>query len=246
MSSLIIQQVANRILTLKINRPDRKNALNHEMYDALADALEDAEGNADISVILFTGVGDIFTSGNDLVDFVNPLPEGLPPVLRFLNALREAEKPVIAAVNGTAVGVGLTLLLHCDIIMAADNATFSAPFAKVGVVPEAGSSLLLPRTVGLAWANDIMLAGRTLNAVEALQCGLISRLHSLDELMYEAVALAEQMAQIAPNALKQSKRLIRSTTHFGVKEQMKKESVIFAQQLRSPEFAESVRAFLQR
>lgn len=228
-----------------MNRPDQKNALTHAMYAAIADALEELNTDDTLRVATITGAGDAFTSGNDLMDFAAGNTDGPPPVLRFLDNIRDAEKPVIAAVNGIAVGVGLTMLLHCDLAFASNTARFKAPFPHVGLVPEAGSSLLLPQALGNAWANDILLAGRTLDADDALRAGLISRVYSPAELIEKTNETAAIIAAQAPNAMKKSKRLIRSNRP-DVIERMKAEGVLFDEQLRSPEFAECAAAFMQK
>ncbi len=173
------------------------------------------------------------------------MPEGKPPVVRFLENIVNCDKPVMAAVNGPAVGVGLTMLLHSDLVYASEAATFRSPFPHLGVVPEAGSSLLLPMTVGNAWANDIFIAGRVLNAAEALSAGLVSRVFPAASLMGECRSIAASVAAQAPNAMVQSKRLIRSNRD-AVFERMQKEGAIFNAQLKSPEFTVSAAAYMQR
>lgn len=234
-----------KVMTITINRPDQKNALSHAMYTAMADALAEAQTDDSVRCIVITGVGDTFTAGNDMGDFAGGMPEGKPPVARFLEALRDAEKPVVAAVNGPAVGIGLTMLLHCDLSFASDTATFSAPFTKLGLVPEAASSLLLPASLGTAWANDILLAGRKLEADEALKAGLISRIFPREDLLRQTMTVAANMAGAAPNAMKGSKRLIRGGRE-AVRIQMESEAEIFGAQLRSAEFAEAAAAFLEK
>ncbi len=234
-----------KVLTITINRPEQKNALSHAMYAAIADALEQAQRDDGIRCVVITGAGDVFTAGNDMGDFAAGMPEGKPPVTRFLEALRDSEKPVIAAVNGPAVGVGLTMLLHCDLSFASDTATFSAPFTKLGLVPEAASSLLVPASLGTAWANDILLAGRKLDAAEALKVGLVSRVFVREDLMTQTMDLARKVAALAPNATKASKRLIRGGRE-AVKDQMLAEAEVFGAQLRSAEFAEAAAAFMEK
>ncbi len=234
-----------KVLTITINRPEQKNALSHAMYAAMADALEKAQTDDQIRCVVITGAGDVFTAGNDMGDFAAGMPEGTPPVVRFLSALRDVEKPVVAAVNGPAVGVGLTMLLHCDLSFASDTATFAAPFAKLGLVPEAASSLLIPSSLGTAWANDILLAGRKLEAEDALKAGLISRVFPADELLAETMTVAHNVAALAPTAMKESKRLIRGRQEE-VKQQMLAEAEVFGAQLRSPEFAEAAAAFMEK
>jgi enoyl-CoA hydratase/carnithine racemase len=150
MSKNLIVEKKDRVLRLTINRPKLKNALNRALYAVLADALEESQTDDQVRAILLTAKGDTFTAGNDLDDFINPIEEsGTPAVIRFLKAISECETPIIVAVNGPAIGIGLTMLLHCDMVYAASNARFRAPFTHVGLVPEAASSLLLPLAVGM-------------------------------------------------------------------------------------------------
>ncbi|MDH3732887.1 MAG: enoyl-CoA hydratase-related protein [Gemmatimonadota bacterium] len=232
------------VMTVTLNRPEAKNALTHAMYTAVADAIGTASREG-VRCVVITGEGDAFTAGNDLGDFANPMPEGKLPVVRFLETLRDTNIPVLAAVNGVAVGVGLTMLMHCDLAFASENASFSAPFARVGLVPEAGSSMLLPRALGVAWANDILLAGRVLSAADALVAGLVSRVVPHDELGDLARTVSQQLATFAPNAMRESKRLIRSD-RGQVAERMSSEAEVFFRQLASSEFSESVLAMREQ
>ncbi|WP_108791343.1 enoyl-CoA hydratase-related protein [Erythrobacter sp. Alg231-14] len=245
MTDLVECSQSGRVLTITFDREPQLNALTHDMYAAVADGLDLAQTDETIRAVVITGKGEAFTAGNDLGEFAKPMPAGKPPVVRFLETLRDIEIPVLAAVNGPAVGVGLTMLLHCDLAFASETATFSAPFTRVGLVPEAGSSLLLPQAVGMAMANDILLAGRTLDADQALSAGLISRVFKTEELLASAASTAQDMADLAPNAMKKSKLLVRSSRDLVIK-QMADESRHFADQLKSPEFTESVAAFLEK
>ena len=245
MTDLVKIERDGRVLSITLNRADKKNALTHAMYAAIADALELAHDDAQIRCVIISGAGDTFTAGNDLGDFAAGLPEGKAPVRCFLENLLSCDKPVMAAVNGPAVGLGLTLLLHCDLAYASETATFRAPFPHIGVVPEAGSSLLLPAAVGIAWANDIFIAGRVLTAAEALSAGLISRVFPASSLMAECKSIAANIAAQAPNAMLHSKRLVRLNRE-AVAERMQKESAIFSAQLKSPEFTEAAMAYMQR
>lgn len=245
MSEHVRVRVAGRVMTITLDRPDVRNALTHAMYAALADALERADGDGDIRCVLITGEGEAFTAGNDLGDFADPLPDGPLPVMRFLEILRDMDTPVVAAVNGFAVGVGLTMLLHCDLAFASEQATFSAPFTRIGLVPEAGSSLLLPRSLGTAWANDILLAGRVLTAADALVAGLVSRVLPGDELLGVADSVARQIAGLAPNSVRESKRLIRAD-RGRTAERMEMEGEVFFTQLGSAEFSESLAAMKEK
>lgn len=239
----------DRVVTVTMARPDKKNAITQSMYRAMAEAIEDYGKDTNARALILTGQGDMFTSGNDLHDFSLGTSDGsdgeAPAVLDFLAALRDCPKPVIASVNGPAIGVGLTMLLHCDLVYASESATFSAPFAKLALVPEAGSSMLLPACVGMAIANDVLLAGRTLEADEALSFGLVARIFGPDELTKAVSKIAAGIASQAPNALKQSKALIRSNRNQ-IAVHMEAEAGLFEEQLNSPEFAECLSAMMAK
>ncbi|MFT5353358.1 MAG: enoyl-CoA hydratase/carnithine racemase [Polyangiales bacterium] len=242
----ILVERTDSVVTISMNRPARKNALTHAMYDAFASALQESDGDDSVRVIVIRGEGGAFTSGNDLGDFIQPgAAQKMEPVLRFLDTLLTLKKPLLAAVEGPAIGVGLTMLLHCDLVFASDNAIFGAPFTKLGLVPEAGSSMLLSRRVGGAWAGDILLAGRTLNAEEALSCGLISRVLPVESLAATAAEVAAHMATLAPNSMLTSKALMKGDTN-DLRVHMNKEAKLFAKQLASSEFRESVMAIKEK
>ena len=235
-----------RVTTMTIARPEKRNAITQDMYAAMADALEDYAQSDAVRAFVITGAEDYFTSGNDLQDFAKGIrSDGVPPVIRFLTAISTCPKPLIAAVNGPAIGVGVTMLLHCDLIIAADTATFSTPFVQLGLVPEAASSLLLPATVGLAVANDMLLANRVLDAAEALRFGLVSRVAPSSDFATEVASLAAGLAQAAPTSVIKTKALIRHGKDQ-MTAQMERESVLFAEQLKSSEFAEVVTAKMQK
>ncbi|MEQ9144092.1 MAG: enoyl-CoA hydratase-related protein [Parvibaculaceae bacterium] len=237
----------NGVLTLTFNRPEKKNALTQEMYAALADNVVAAQSDPETRVIVFTGAGDAFTAGNDLADFASSGTETneLPPVGRFLRALLEAEKPLMAAVNGLAIGVGVTMLLHCDLVYASPEASFKTPFVDLGLVPEAGSSLLLPRLVGTQKANDLFLLGTKIDGQEAERIGLIAGLFDSAALLEEVHARACALAAKAPNAVRLTKSLVRKDRD-AISQQMADESVHFQAQLKTPEFAEAAAAFAER
>ncbi|UOA24862.1 2,3-dehydroadipyl-CoA hydratase (plasmid) [Sulfitobacter pontiacus] len=235
-----------RVTTMTIARPEKRNAITQDMYAAMADALEDYAQSDAVRAFVITGAEDYFTSGNDLQDFAKGIrSDGVPPVIRFLTAISTCPKPLIAAVNGPAIGVGVTMLLHCDLIIAADTATFSTPFVQLGLVPEAASSLLLPATVGMAVANDMLLANRVLDAAEALRFGLVSRVAPSSDFAAEIASLAAGLAQAAPTSVIKTKALIRHGKDQ-MTAQMERESVLFAEQLKSSEFAEVVAAKMQK
>ncbi|MEO0576343.1 MAG: enoyl-CoA hydratase-related protein [Pseudomonadota bacterium] len=231
-----------RVTTITIDRVDKKNAITQDMYGAMADAIVHYGDSDDARALVITGVGNMFTAGNDLGDFVMGTSEAdIPPVGRFLNAIRDCPKPLIAAVNGHAIGVGLTMLLHCDLVYCSEGATFSAPFVPLGVVPEAGSSVLLPAVVGMALANDIVLTGRRLSAAEAEHHGLVARVFSDDEFEPAMHKVALAVAGSAPTSMRRAKALMRHNRDF-VAQQMNQENRWFADQLAGPEFAEAMAA----
>lgn len=235
-----------RVITLTLQREDKKNALTQAMYAAMADALEAYATDDGARAFVITGAGDMFTAGNDLYDFAKGDREAeVPPVWRFLAAIRECPKPVIAAVNGHGIGIGLTMLLHCDLVYAAKGATLSVPFVQLGLVPEAASSTLLPAAVGMAVANDMLLAGRVITAEEAERFGLVARVFEDGELAGEVAKIAASVAAMAPKAMVLSKALIRDNRE-AVAKKMAEEGKHFAAQLQSPEFAESVAAKMQK
>ena len=233
-------------MTIRFNRPDKKNALTHAMYSAVADAMADAQERDDVRVVLFTGEGDYFTSGNDLADFRDNPPLGADtPVARFLHQLNVAEKPLVAAVNGPAVGVGLTMLLHCDVVLVAQSAWLSVPFVDLALVPEGASSLLLPTRAGRALAADMFLTGRRASAADAVQMGFASRVVDDGQVFAEAQDVAKAIAKKAPGAVKLAKSMIKPDTDE-IARVMAHEGKLFGQQLQSPEFFEAVSAFMQR
>ena len=239
-------ETADHVTTLTINRPDKKNAITQAMYGQMADAVNAYAIEDKARAFVFTGAGDMFTAGNDLQDFSTAdRSEEEPHVTRFLKAILACPKPLIVAVNGPAIGVGLTMLLHCDLVYAGESATFNAPFVKLGLVPEAGSSILLPEAVGMAVANDILLGGRILTAEEAVRFGLAARVIPDAELAETVHRIALGVAAAAPTAMRKSKHLIRNQ-HERIAEQMQAEGILFVEQLKSSEFSESVAAMMQK
>jgi enoyl-CoA hydratase/carnithine racemase len=246
MSNLVTTERDGRIMVVTMNRPEKKNALTHAMYSAMADALDAAAADADVRAVLLAGAGDSFSAGNDMVDFQNPPPgDGERPVARFLRTLLHFRKPVVAAVQGAAVGVGTTLLLHCDLVVVAHSAKLQVPFVNLALVPEFASSLLLPRRVGEALANDMFLTGRALSGSEALAAGIASRLVSDAELAATARAAAHDIAAKAPTAVQITKQLVRGDV-ASLAARMAEEGAHFAAQLKSAEFMEAATAFLQK
>lgn len=253
MTEFVTVTIEDGVQIVTMNRPEKKNALTADMYKVLADAIEVADASPEIRVTLFTGTGGSFTAGNDLVDFAKagmmPLdqqPKEKPHVTRFLENLAEARKPLIAAVNGLAVGVGVTMLLHCDLVYAGESATFQMPFVNLGLVPEAGSSFLLQRQVGIQKAADLFLTGKKLSAEKAEAIGLVADVFPDNALMGEALATAKALAAKAPNAVCATKALLKDNDRSRVAEARETEFRIFSAQLRSDEAKEAISAFFEK
>lgn len=229
-----------------LNRPAKKNALTRAMYTVMAKALEEAEADASVRAVLLAAEGSAFCAGNDLGDFAANLgSDEQPPVLRFLHALTSATVPVLAAVHGPAVGIGATMLLHCDYVVATEDAMLQFPFVNRALVPEAGSSLLLPRVVGYLRAAEIMLTGDPVSAARALDLGLVTAVVPAGDEREAAASLAARLRSQPPAALRLTKTLLRDDTP-GLTQRIAVELDHFAQRLQSPEFAEAVAAFLQK
>jgi enoyl-CoA hydratase/carnithine racemase len=233
------------VATLRLNRPEKKNALSISMYAALADAIEEAERDDSVGVLFLCGAGENFTAGNDLADFANRPADGTSPAGRFLEGIANAKKPLVAAVDGYAVGVGLTMLLHCDLVYASHRAKLRAPFVDLGLIPEAGSTLLLPRVVGALRAAEIFLLCDTLDAERAREYGLVNAVVPAAELEAYVRQVCQRLAQKAPSALRHTKALLRDTQGT-TRERMLQEFGIFAAQLRSAEAREAITAFFEK
>ena len=244
----ILTEREDGVLRVRIHRPDKKNALTLAMYAALTAALDEAARDAAIRVVVLTGSGDSFTSGNDIADFLAAPPTGEDsPVFRFLAALRQFEKPLIAAVNGMAVGIGVTLLLHCDLVYVRTGATLLFPFVNLGLCPEAGSSLLLPRLIGYPRAAELLLLGEPFSAEQALEWRLINAIGAdADATLGLALAKARRLAQQPAAAVRLAKALLKRTDAETVRETIALESQHFIEQLGSPEAAAALRAFVER
>ena len=244
---LLQTELSEGIVTLRFNRPEKKNAINLAMYTALADGITEAEGNDAVRVIMFAGSDDCFTSGNDLADFLGAPPTGTEsPVMQFLLALSRARKPLVAAVNGTAVGIGVTLLLHCELVYAGSGARFQLPFVDLGLCPEAGSTLLLPRLMGHQRAAELLLLGEPFGAEKARELGIVSAVYPAGQVLAEARAKALQLAAKPPAALRLAKSLLKREYAAQLQETIAEEGVQFMALLKSPEAGEALQAFMQR
>jgi enoyl-CoA hydratase/carnithine racemase len=237
----------NGILSLAFNRVDKKNAITAAMYQQLADAMQDAESDNAIRAILFSGAPQVFTAGNDLEDFLKNPPNGKDaPVFRFLWEISHASKPVVAAVAGAAVGIGTTLLLHCDLVYAADNARFSMPFTQLGLCPEAASSLLLPHIAGYQRAAEKLLLGEPFNAEEARDMGIVNRILTVDELLPFAQQQAAKLAALPASSIRVTKHLMKKNRVAATEAQMTAEIEHFAKMLTAPEAKEAFMAFFEK
>lgn len=247
MTDLIQIDINGPVMTLRINRPDKKNALTRAMYTTLSEGLEQAAQNPKVRVVVLTGVPGVFTSGNDLGDFLANPPSGEDsPVARFLKAISTFPKPLIAAVSGIAIGVGATMLLHCDLVYAADDATLQFNFANIALVPEAASSLLLPQRVGMARAAELFYFAAPFNAQTALADGLVNAVLPAADLEAFAQKQAQALAGQPASALRQTKALLRYSKTTTVPERMAEEGTLFAKRLQSPEAIEAMSAFMQK
>ncbi len=248
MSNLIEVSLEMGVLDVRLNRPDKKNALTNAMYGALADALERAQTDDAVRCVILSGVGGAFTAGNDLGDFAAVASGALPTsdmqVGRIFAGLLKLDKPLVAAVEGVAVGIGTTLLLHCDLVYLAESATLSAPFVDLALVPEAASSLLMPARIGHVRAFALFALGERMQAADALALGLANALVPDGSALARAQQAAAALASKAPSALQAAKRLMRP--HDQVKAQLAVEQNVFQRQLRSPEAREAFSAFAER
>jgi enoyl-CoA hydratase/carnithine racemase len=246
MTDLIQTHTDGAILTLRLNRTDKKNAITAAMYSAMAEALRAAESNAGVKVVIITGSGDAFTAGNDLKDFAENPPTGpSAPVFAFMDALAGFNKPVIAGVNGVAVGIGTTLLLHCDLAIAVPSAKFALPFVNLALVPEFASSLLLPRFIGMRKAQELLMSGEAFDAEAALKLGLINAVVPADQLEATVKTKAAALASKPPSALRETKALLRGDLNQ-IKAVIAAEAKVFGARLQSAELQEAVAAFFAK
>jgi enoyl-CoA hydratase/carnithine racemase len=246
MSENILTELSGGILRIEMHRPEKRNALTSAMYAAMADALDRAAREEAVRVVLIHGQPGVFTAGNDLTDFLNGPGEPDRPVFHFLRGIAAAPKPLIAAVSGNAVGVGTTMLLHCDLVYAGASARFQLPFVNLGLCPEAASSLLLPRLVGHQRAAELLLFGEPFDAARAREIGLVNAIHPEAELMDAALERAHKLATQPAASLRATKMLLKKAQAAMVTQAMQDEGVIFQQQLASPEAKEAFSAFLEK
>ncbi len=243
----ILSHTEAGVMTITFNRVDKKNSITADMYGAMADALQAAAADAAVRVVVFQGHETIFSAGNDIGDFLNKPPAGAnSPVFRFLHGIAAFPKPLIAAVCGPAVGVGTTLLFHCDLVYAGDNAAFSMPFVNLGLCPEAASSLLVPQMLGYHRAAEALLMGEPFMAEAALEVGLVNRVLPPTEANNYAQAQARKLAAKPITALVETKRLMKKGQATLVAQQMAEEGASFARMLGEPAAKEAFTAFMER
>jgi len=246
----ILVSKSDGILNLEFDRLERKNAITGAMYQAMADALRDAEADISVRAIVISGKPEIFTAGNDLDDFLNNAGEGAMteqrPVFQFMNALESCTKPVVAAVAGAAVGIGTTLLMHCDLVYCADNARFSMPFTQLGLCPEFASSLLVAQSAGYTRAAEKLLLGEAFLAQEALEMGIVARVLPAAELLAFAQGQAAKLAKLPPASIRTTKALMKRARSPLIKETIAAENERFSAMLQGAEAKEAFTAFFEK
>jgi enoyl-CoA hydratase/carnithine racemase len=245
--SHVLVETRDRVCRIELARPEKKNALTLAMYAALGDAFIAAEADAGVRAILIHGRPDCFCSGNDLKDFLErPQHADDLPAARFLRAISTAKKPIVALVGGPAVGIGTTLLLHCDLVYATPGARFHLPFVPLGLVPEAGSSFLLPMLAGYQRAAELLLLGRPFDADKALAAGIVTEIIPESELLEYGRDAALGLAALPPAAVRLTKELMKRPQREAVAAQLGEELRLFGERLASPEAREAMNAFFEK
>jgi enoyl-CoA hydratase/carnithine racemase len=246
MADHVTSSIKDGVCTIRLNRADKKNALTHAMYDKMTEALKAADADPAARVIMITGTGDSFCAGNDLKDFLENPPQGKnSPVLNFLKALTETKLPVVAAVNGTAVGVGVTMLLHCDFVYIAKGTQLSLPFVDLGLVPEAAASMLLPHTAGHARAAELLMLGEPFTPEQAVELGIANAVCPQADVEATALKTAQRLAAKPRQALLQTKALMRAAFET-VAQRIDREAEVFKECLNSPDAKEAFTAFKEK
>ncbi|WP_053213383.1 enoyl-CoA hydratase-related protein [Pseudomonas sp. Q12-87] len=248
MTETLLLERERGLLTLRLNRAHKKNALTRDMYSQLAQALAMADADPQIRAVLLTGSSDCFTAGNDIVDFLEQPPNDLDnPVFHFMLALLDCRKPVIAAVAGPAVGIGTTLLLHCDLVYVSRDARLRVPFVNLGLCPEFGSSLILPRLLGQARAAQLLLLGEGFSGEQAAAWGIATEaLDSGDAAFARARDAALRFESLPPEAVRISKQLMKAPDREHLRKVIEEEGTLFTQRLRSPEALAALSGFINR
>ncbi len=248
MSDLILVEEIDGVMTIRMNRPDKKNALTVEMYSALSGAIDNANANPTVGSITILGTPGSFCAGNDIADFLKMAEGGnvhASPVFDFLERIIIAEKPLVAGVDGLAIGVGTTMLLHCDYVIASDKSLFRTPFTDLGLVPEAGSSLIAPRLMGYQRAFELLVMGKPFNATQALETGIINQIVPAGRVETEALAAALEITSKPRESLKLSRNLVRGD-RTDILARMREEALLFDERLKSDEAKAAFEAFLSK
>lgn len=247
MNDEILIQDETGVRTIRFNRASKKNAITQSMYEMMAEALKDAN-DSDVAAIIFLGLPGIFTAGNDIGDFLASAMASDPkrsPTTRFLKLLATTEKPVLAATDGLAIGIGVTMLMHCDMVFSSPRSTFKTPFLNLGVVPEAASSLIAPKIMGPQRAFDMLIMGSVFSAVDAQQAGLVSRVIESDSLEENVFEAAQKLASMPPEALSLSRKLLRGDLD-PILARIDEETALFTERLQSDEAREAFTAFMEK
>ena len=238
---------ADRVARIAFDRPDKKNAITRDMYTQLARALAAADADGEVRAILLQGTAECFTSGNDVNDFLKgPFGGEGSPTWQLFKALPALQKPIVAAVGGPAVGIGTTLLLHCDLVYAAANARFQLPFVPLGIVPEFGSTFILPLLAGYQRAAEVLMLGQPFGAQKAHELGIVTAVVAQEDLFKEAEKAAATLAALPRESLRLTKRMMRTTHEKAIGERIMEEGRLVLERLRSPEAKEAMSAFLEK
>ena len=243
---MVRAETQDRVARIELARLDKKNAITTEMYVQLAEALAAADADSEVRAVLLHGARDCFTAGNDLSDFLKRPPGAKSPSWRFFEALPSLQKPIVAAVGGPAIGIGTTLLLHCDLVYATPETRFQLPFVGLGIVPEFGSTYLLPLLAGYQRAAELMLLGQPFTAEKAREVGIVTAVVPQAELLERAGNAAAALAELPPESIRLTKRLMKSAHAAAVKQQIGEEGRIFVERLASPEAKQAMSAFLEK
>ena len=244
---MIKNEIRDRVAHIRFDRLDKKNAITVDMYRQLGAALAAADADRQVRAVLLAGTAECFTAGNDVADFLNaPRSPDASPARALFQALPNMKKPVVAAVGGPAIGIGTTLLLHCDLVYAAPNARFQLPFVPLGIVPEFGSTFMLPRLAGYQRAAELLLLGQPFTAQRAHEVGIVTELVPQEELLKKAEAVAMQLAALPPESLRITKRLLKSRYDQTLAATIEEETRLFTERLSSPEAKEAMSAFLEK
>ncbi|MCD8513554.1 MAG: enoyl-CoA hydratase-related protein [Nitrincola sp.] len=249
MSEVILKSLSDQgVLTLTLNRPEKKNALTGAMYQTLTDSLKEAEKDDTVRVVVLSGAGSDFSAGNDIHDFVSAIsdPQKIRIPLGFLQAISSFPKPILAAVSGVAIGIGTSLLLHCDLVYADETARFQLPFTRMGLVPEGGTSLMLPSALGHRKAFELLVLGDAFDAKTAAEVGLINAQLASADLIETVIEKANQLAQMGPEAVRQSKAMMKQYDENTLQSVLISEVEAFAARLGSAEARATFMAFMQK